>query len=107
MSNERYFDPAVAYAQIEAERVRAEKKAKRRTLRQIIKYAICTASAGLIEFITFTILTETPILSSIANEKVWFFTENNMAWFVATAVALFLSSGCIVPDAHLTLHPTA
>lgn len=91
MSNERYFDPAVAYAQIEAERVRAEKKAKRRTLRQIIKYAICTASAGLIEFITFTILTETPILSSIANEKVWFFTENNMAWFVATAIALFLS----------------
>lgn len=91
MSNERYFDPAVAYAQIEREMARAEKKAKRRTLRQIIKYAICTASAGLIEFITFTILTETPILSSIANEKVWFFTENNMAWFVATAIALFLS----------------
>ena len=58
---------------------------------QIIKYAICTASAGLIEFITFTILTETPILASIADEKVWFFTENNLSWFVATAIALFLS----------------
>lgn len=91
MSNEVYFDPNIAIAQIDAEQEKAQKKAKRRTLMQIIKYAICTASAGLIEFITFTILTETPILSSIANEKVWFFTENNMAWFVATAIALFLS----------------
>ena len=70
MSNEVYFDPNIAIAQIDAEAEKAQKKAKRRTLMQIIKYAICTASAGLIEFITFTILTETPILSSIANEKV-------------------------------------
>ena len=91
MSNEVYFDPAVALAQLDAEEEKAAKKEKRKTLFQIIKYAICTASAGLIEFITFTILTKTPILSSMANEKVWFFTENNLAWFVATAIALFLS----------------
>ena len=70
MSNEVYFDPAVALAQLDAEEEKAAKKEKRKTLFQIIKYAICTASAGLIEFITFTILTKTPILSSMANEKV-------------------------------------
>ena len=91
MSNEVYFDPAVAVAQLDAAEEKEIKKAKRKTLMQIIKYAICTASAGLIEFITFTILTETPILASIADEKVWFFTENNLSWFVATAIALFLS----------------
>ena len=54
MSNEVYFDPAVAVAQLDAAEEKEIKKAKRKTLMQIIKYAICTASAGLIEFITFT-----------------------------------------------------
>lgn len=53
---EGYFDPAIAVSALDAERAREEKKQKRKTLVQAIKYACCTASAGVIEFVSYTVL---------------------------------------------------
>ncbi len=89
MGKDNYFDTQLAFDYLDAEAEKEEKKAKRKTLVQIIKYAVCTASAGLVEFITFTILSEA--LTMLEGRTVWFITENSLLWFVATAVALFLS----------------
>ena len=88
MSNERYFDPAVAYAQIEAEMARAEKKAKRRTLWQAIKYACCTISAGIVQIVSFSILTLC-IPENIGSFH--FIIEQKTDEFIATTIGLALS----------------
>lgn len=89
MGKDTYFDPQVAVAALEAEEIKEHKKAKRKTLVQAIKYAICTASAGLIEFITFTIfMAALPIPE---DEPVWFITQNDMLTLVSTVISLTLS----------------
>lgn len=63
--------------------------AKTKVWKQALKYAICTASAGLIEFLTFTLFKETlPIDDSIT---VNFITQGTLLYFVSTAISLTLS----------------
>lgn len=86
---EGYFDPAIAVAALDAERAREEKKKKRKTLVQAIKYACFTASAGLIEFLSFTLLINVlPIDHSV---MINFITEVPLYNFVSTLIALTLS----------------
>lgn len=82
-----YFDPRIAVEQLDKEELREQKKKKRKTLVQAIKYLCFTASAGLIEFISFTILNAALPLEG----TVWFITENSLLYFVSTAIALTLS----------------
>lgn len=88
MSNELYFDPAVAYAQIEREREAEEKKKKRRTLWQAIKYACCTISAGIVQIVSFSILTLC-IPENIGSFH--FIIEQQTDEFIATTIGLALS----------------
>lgn len=86
---EKFFDPAVAVAALEAEQAREEKKKKRKTLVQAIKYACFTASAGLIEFLSFTLFINVlPIDHSV---MINFITEVPLYNFVSTLIALTLS----------------
>lgn len=84
-----YFDPRIAIEQLDKEELREQKKKKRKTLVQAFKYLCFTASAGLIEFVTYTIFMKA--LPIDENATVWFITQNNMLWFVSTAISLFLS----------------
>ena len=86
---EGYFDPAIAVAALDAERVREEKKQKRKTLVQAIKYACCTASAGVIEIVSYTVLYEVlPIDKAVMID---FITHVELRNFVSTLIALTLS----------------
>ena len=86
---EGYFDPAIAVAALDAERAREEKKQKRKTLVQAIKYACCTASAGVIEIVSYTVLYEVlPIDKAVMID---FITHVELRNFVSTLIALTLS----------------
>ena len=86
---EKFFDTAVAVAALEAEQARDEKNKKRKTLVQAIKYACFTACAGLIEFLSFTLLINVlPIDHSV---MINFITEVPLYNFVSTLIALTLS----------------
>lgn len=70
------------------EEIRDYKKEKRKGLMQIIKYALFAASAGLIQFVSFTILQA--VLPDMG--KIHFIVEDmDTNTFVATTVALALS----------------
>ncbi len=60
---------------------------------QAVKYFLCAASAGLIQFVTFTILStvfdKTGVTASMG--KMWFFGEMDKSLFMATTIALGLS----------------
>lgn len=60
---------------------------------QAIKYFLCAASAGLIQFVTFTIMKtafdKTGVTTSMGT--MWFFSEINKTTFIATTIALGLS----------------
>ena len=60
---------------------------------QAIKYFLCAASAGLIQFVTFTILKtafdKTGVTQSMGT--MWFFSDINKTTFIATTIALGLS----------------
>ena len=60
---------------------------------QAVKYFLCAASAGLIQFVTFTILStvfdKTGVTASMG--KMWFFGEMDKSLFTATTIALGLS----------------
>lgn len=60
---------------------------------QAIKYFLCAASAGVIQFVTFTILStifdKTGVTASLG--KMWFFGEMDKSLFAATTIALGLS----------------
>ena len=89
MGSKEYFDPAVAYAQIDAEIEKEEKKAKRKTLVQAIKYACCTISAGVIQLVSFTIL---QAVIPASGQTIHFIVEDmDLVTFLATTIALVLS----------------
>lgn len=89
MGSKEYFDPAVAYAQIDAEIEKEEKKAKRKTLAQAIKYACCTISAGVIQLVSFTIL---QAVIPASGQTIHFIVEDmDLVTFLATTIALVLS----------------
>lgn len=84
-----WFDPAEAVAQLEREEEKELKRAKRKTLVQALKYAVCTASAGLIQFVSFAIL-QRVIKDNIGT--IHFIVEDmSLATFLATTIALALS----------------
>ena len=60
---------------------------------QAIKYFLCAASAGVIQFVTFTILStvfdKTGVTASMG--KMWFFGDMDKSLFMATTIALALS----------------
>ena len=60
---------------------------------QAIKYFLCAASAGLIQFVTFTIMKtafdKTGVTQSLGT--MWFFSDINKTTFIATTIALGLS----------------
>ena len=60
---------------------------------QAIKYFLCAASAGLIQFVTFTIMKtafdKTGVTQSMGT--MWFFSDINKTTFIATTIALGLS----------------
>lgn len=60
---------------------------------QAVKYFLCAASAGLIQFVTFTILStvfdKTGVTASMG--KMWFFGDMDKSLFMATTIALGLS----------------
>lgn len=60
---------------------------------QAIKYFLCAASAGLIQFVTFTIMKtafdKTGVTESMGT--MWFFQDINKTTFIATTIALGLS----------------
>ena len=60
---------------------------------QAIKYFLCAASAGLIQFVTFTIMKtafdKTGVTESMGT--MWFFQDINKTTFIATTIALALS----------------
>ena len=56
MSDTKYFDTDLAIAQLDEMAEREEKKKKRKTLFQIIKYALCAASAGVTAAVVFSFL---------------------------------------------------
>lgn len=65
------------------------KREKRKTIRQFIKYALCAASAGIIQFLTFTIL---QAVIPDDGKTIHFLVENmSVVTFSATTVALCLS----------------
>lgn len=88
-SAESYFNPETAIAALEAEKTREEKKKKRKTLVQAIKYACFTASAGLIEFLSFTLFIN--VLPIDHGRMITFITEVPLYNFVSTLIALTLS----------------
>lgn len=61
---------------------------KRQQILQILKYALCAASAGLIQFVSFTIFTYT-IPNNLG--KMTFITEMDVSLFLSTTIALLLS----------------
>lgn len=75
--------------QLEADALAEEKKAKRKTAVQALKYAVCTASAGLIEFVTFTIFMA--VLPISAERHIFFITDVSLLTFVSTLISLTLS----------------
>lgn len=89
MGSKEYFDPAVAYAQIDAEIEKEHKNAKRKTLVQAIKYACCTISAGVIQLVSFTIL---QAVIPASGQTIHFIVEDmDLVTFLATTIALVLS----------------
>lgn len=65
------------------------KREKRKTIRQFIKYALCAASAGIIQFLTFTIL---QAVIPDDGKTIHFLVEDmSVVTFSATTVALCLS----------------
>ena len=64
------------------------KEIKHKTLWQTVKYALCTASAGLIEFLVFTIMT---FAMKNVEGTVHFIDDLPVNNFVPTFVALLLS----------------
>lgn len=89
MKSDVYFDPAVAYAQIDAEIEKEQKRAKRKTLVQAIKYACCTISAGVIQLVSFTIL---QAVIPASGQTIHFIVEDmDLVTFLATTIALVLS----------------
>lgn len=89
MKSDVYFDPAVAYAQIDAEIEKEEKKKKRKTLWQAIKYACCAISAGVIQLVSFTIL---QAVIPASGQTIHFIVEDmDLVTFLATTIALVLS----------------
>lgn len=90
MSTEKgCFDPQIALEQMAREEEKEQKKQKRKTLVQAIKYALFTASAGLIEFITFTIFIN--ILPINPEIHIKFITDVPLLNFVSTLISLTLS----------------
>lgn len=84
-----YFDTNVAIAELDAAAAAEEKKAKRKTAVQVLKYAVCTASAGILQFVSFTIL-QAVIPENIGT--IYFIVEDmSLATFIATTIALALS----------------
>lgn len=66
-----------------------EKRAKRQEKLQFVKYALCAASAGIIQFLTFTIL---QAVIPDNGQTMHFIVENmSVVTFSATTVALCLS----------------
>ena len=92
MSDTKYFDTDLAIAQLDEMAEREEKKKKRKTLFQIIKYALCAASAGVIELVSFTILSEAILPNFIAADRhIVFITDVPLTNFISTLIALTLS----------------
>ncbi len=89
MKSDAYFDPAVAYAQIDAEIEAGEKKKKRKTLWQAIKYACCTISAGVVQEVSFIILTF--VIPSGIGTINFVVDGAQLDQFLATTIALALS----------------
>lgn len=90
MSTEKgYFDPQIALEQMAREEEKEQKKQKRKTLVQALKYAVCTASAGLIQFISFTILQA--VLPTNMGTIHFIVEDMSLATFLATTIALLLS----------------
>lgn len=76
-------------AELTKEELQEYKFVRRKTLRQAIKYALCTASAGLIEFATFTIFMN--VLPIDHAEQMTFITQVSTLTFVSTCISLALS----------------
>ena len=60
---------------------------------QAIKYFLCAASAGLIQFVTFTIMKTAFDKTGVTADMgtMWFFQDINKTTFIATTIALALS----------------
>ncbi len=67
------------------------KRQKRKTIFQALKYALCTASAGLIEFISFSILNAVLPKFIDPTRHIYFIADAVLTTFIATTVALILS----------------
>ena len=78
----------VDFSQMTEEEIQEYKREKHKTWWQALKYALCTASAGLLEFITFSILTAA--MASVGG-TVHFIDELPINSFVPTFIALLLS----------------
>ncbi len=76
-------------AELTREELQEYKFVRRKTLRQAIKYALCTASAGLIEFVSFTILMA--VLPIDHSHQTNFITQVSTLTFVSTCISLALS----------------
>lgn len=60
---------------------------------QAIKYILCAASAGVIQFVTFTIMKTAFDKTGVTADMgtMWFFQDINKTTFIATTIALALS----------------
>lgn len=88
-ADKTYFDPNVAIEQLDREEEKEQKRAKRKTLVQALKYAVCTASAGLIQFVSFAIL-QAALPTGMGT--IHFIVEDMpLETFLATTIALVLS----------------
>ncbi len=67
------------------------KRVRTKTARQALKYALCTASAGLIEFLSFTILKEILQVAIDPGKMINFITQVPLYNFISTFIALLLS----------------
>ncbi len=76
-------------AELTREELQEYKFVRRKTLRQAVKYALCTASAGLIEFVTFTILMA--VLPIDHSHQTNFITQVSTLNLVSTCISLALS----------------
>lgn len=76
-------------AQLSPEELNEYKRVRSKTARQAVKYALCTASAGAIEFITFTILLN--VLPIDPSRHIVFITDVSLLNFVSTCISLALS----------------
>lgn len=74
-------------AELLPEEVQEYKFARRKILRQAIKYFLCAASAGVIQLVSFTILQ----LVIKSDEEMWFMIDMPVGDFVSTTIALCLS----------------